>query len=222
MSWHFLQEQAEASWEGFSLDGAPSALLKLIPIAEEYSLLGSEMASFLSFPSGTMCARSMVGHGEDMSISSVGDSRVRDSLRRVGGAGGHQTSGHTCGESSKRLARSTSSSKTSQPNQSSKLPRISTMLVFVVAPQEYPPPAWLRHTDVQGIGWLPTPTKRPTCDCPSMRKWPAHQRLFAHFGPRSLTPSMWEWIMGWPIGWTDLEPLGMDKFQQWFASHGRF
>lgn len=33
-----------------------------------------------------------------------------------------------------------------------------------------------------------------------------------------------EWIehlMGWPTGWTDLEPLEMDKYQQWLSAHGK-
>jgi len=29
-----------------------------------------------------------------------------------------------------------------------------------------------------------------------------------------------EHLMGWPIGWTDLEPLETGKFQQWLCSHG--
>jgi hypothetical protein len=35
-----------------------------------------------------------------------------------------------------------------------------------------------------------------------------------------LTPTWVEWLMGWPLGWTDLEPLAMDKFQQWLEQHG--
>ncbi len=27
-----------------------------------------------------------------------------------------------------------------------------------------------------------------------------------------LNPPWVEWLMGWPIGWTDLKPLEMDKF----------
>ena len=38
----------------------------------------------------------------------------------------------------------------------------------------------------------------------------------------SLNPPWVEWLMGWPIGWTDLQPLVMDKFQQWLHSHGVF
>lgn len=30
-----------------------------------------------------------------------------------------------------------------------------------------------------------------------------------------LNPDWVEWLMGWPIGWTDLKQLEMDKFQQW-------
>ena len=36
----------------------------------------------------------------------------------------------------------------------------------------------------------------------------------------ALNPPWVEWLMGFPIGWTDLRPLAMDKFQQWRHSHG--
>lgn len=32
-------------------------------------------------------------------------------------------------------------------------------------------------------------------------------------------PEFWEWMMGWPIGSTALQPLGMDKFRQWQQQH---
>lgn len=34
-----------------------------------------------------------------------------------------------------------------------------------------------------------------------------------------LNPNWVEWLMGWPIGWTDLKPLAMDKFQSWLKAH---
>ena len=37
-----------------------------------------------------------------------------------------------------------------------------------------------------------------------------------------LNPNWVEWLMGWPIGWTDLKPLEMDKFQQWLQQHGEY
>ena len=36
----------------------------------------------------------------------------------------------------------------------------------------------------------------------------------------ALNPTWVEWLMGWPVGWTDLKPLEMDKFQQWLNKHG--
>jgi hypothetical protein len=39
--------------------------------------------------------------------------------------------------------------------------------------------------------------------------------------PGGLLSADWsEWLMGWPIGWTDLKPLATAKFQQWQLSHG--
>ena len=35
-----------------------------------------------------------------------------------------------------------------------------------------------------------------------------------------LNPTWVEWLMGWPLGWTDLRPLEMGKFQQWQQQHG--
>ena len=37
----------------------------------------------------------------------------------------------------------------------------------------------------------------------------------------SLNPTWVEWLMGWPLGWTDCAHSGTDKFQQWLRSHGR-
>ena len=37
-----------------------------------------------------------------------------------------------------------------------------------------------------------------------------------------LNPTWVEWLMGWPLGWTDLKPLEMDKFQKWQKLHGRY
>jgi hypothetical protein len=35
-----------------------------------------------------------------------------------------------------------------------------------------------------------------------------------------LNPQFVEWLMGWPIGWTALQPLAMDKFREWRRQHG--
>jgi len=35
-----------------------------------------------------------------------------------------------------------------------------------------------------------------------------------------VNPQFPEWLMGWPLSWTELCPLGMDKFQLWLQRHG--
>lgn len=37
-----------------------------------------------------------------------------------------------------------------------------------------------------------------------------------------LNPEWVEWLMGWPIGWTELKPLEMAKFHEWQQQHGGF
>jgi len=36
----------------------------------------------------------------------------------------------------------------------------------------------------------------------------------------TLNPTWVEWLIGWPLGWTDLKPLEMDRFLQWQQQHG--
>ena len=35
-----------------------------------------------------------------------------------------------------------------------------------------------------------------------------------------LNPTWVEWLMGWPLGWTDCAVSATVKFQQWYDSHG--
>ncbi|MDP9917026.1 hypothetical protein J2W24_002677 [Variovorax boronicumulans] len=35
-----------------------------------------------------------------------------------------------------------------------------------------------------------------------------------------LNPEFVEWVMGWPIGWTDVAPLATDRFREWLQQHG--
>jgi len=42
------------------------------------------------------------------------------------------------------------------------------------------------------------------------------------FPSGSLNPEWCEWYMGFPGGWTGLEPLETHRFRQWLLSHGEF
>jgi len=61
---------------------------------------------------------------------------------------------------------------------------------------------------------LPTPTARDWKDtgkCPS--ELARHSPPLAVHAGGKLSPLWVEWLMGWPIGWTDLNPLETDKCQ---------
>jgi hypothetical protein len=68
----------------------------------------------------------------------------------------------------------------------------------------------------------PTPTahnaKETNAPSESERNTPT---LAAQAGG-ALNPMWVEWLMGWPIGWTDLRPLETDRFQQWQQQHSEF
>ena len=40
--------------------------------------------------------------------------------------------------------------------------------------------------------------------------------------PMRLNPEWVEWLMGWPLGWTDLKPLATDRFREWQQQHSPF
>ena len=40
--------------------------------------------------------------------------------------------------------------------------------------------------------------------------------------PTTLNPNWVEWLMAFPIGWTDLKPLATDKYRRWLQQHGGF
>jgi len=67
---------------------------------------------------------------------------------------------------------------------------------------------------------LPTPTchnsKEGAYPAEFTRKTPT---LATHVGGK-IHPMFTEWMMGWPLGWTDLKPLEMGKFQKWRQMHG--
>jgi len=44
-----------------------------------------------------------------------------------------------------------------------------------------------------------------------------HAVMASDHGP--LNPEWVEWLMGWPIGWTDLKPLEMARFREWQQQH---
>nr|AKH46945.1 DNA methyltransferase [uncultured marine virus] len=62
------------------------------------------------------------------------------------------------------------------------------------------------HIAAPDYGWLPTPTTKANQTAPSMQKHPSCRNLTGLIGHGPIHPEIWEWAMGLPIGWTELEP----------------
>jgi DNA (cytosine-5)-methyltransferase 1 len=70
-------------------------------------------------------------------------------------------------------------------------------------------------------GYLPTPTVQDSKNNggPSQMRRESPPLNAVVGGP--LNPEWVEsFLMGWPIGWTDLQPLEMDKYLKWRHWHG--
>ena len=233
MSWHYLQEGEEASWEGSSLDGAPYALLRLLPTHGESCSQDKEMAS---------CQRSLFGmtsehltgdHGADTAMSSAPGSHAHPLVSLESERLMSQTK--TCGlKPSASFAKydpSTSCWRTYQASffnptgtctpYSDSWPRAGMTVDGITYPRQPLVPI-IREI---ASGLLPTITAQTygtnqggaAGRVGKVRM--SLQSMATQRGGR-LSPSFVERMMNWPVGWTDLEPLAMDKYQQWYASHG--
>lgn len=72
----------------------------------------------------------------------------------------------------------------------------------------------------------PTPTAMTRSGGAALCKWGgsrSREKLRTMVTPEELNgplnPEWVEWLMGWPIGWTDLAPLGTDRFHEWKQHH---
>lgn len=242
MSWHFLQGQEAASWEGISLDGAPSALLKLMPSPEECSLLANGTECSRPFQSGTTCERSTGVPGRVRLTLCQVDSPARtyqSPAAEKDSMGSEADCGPKCPESFARFDPNSFSWKTRQhllhggfAEYSESFPRWGSMRngeCSALAPL-------VPHIHGRGCSWWPTPVMtdhkrgkgspahrlangRAVVDRPSKSRFGATLPDILGGTPN---PTWIEWLMAWPENWTACESLAMDKFHAWRQAHGGF
>jgi len=241
MSWHFLQEQEVASWADTCLDGAPDALLKLIPTPALSCSHDSETASFRDFQCGMTLQRSMGSPGAATSMLCQADSLARTSATadiNWASKANEADSGEKCPGSLAKYDRATSSWRTSQRCFIEGWARFSEIW-----------PRWGLMRD--GVCWDAQISAARNPENAS-GLWPTlkasdgdqYSRNFAYFERRQkvapdlpvmvalktppteagfygrLNPDWCEWLMGFPVGWTKLGSLEMDRFLSWLQQHG--
>lgn len=77
--------------------------------------------------------------------------------------------------------------------------------------------SWVQIIYGKDFGYLHTPTCTANFAATSMQKHRSCRNFIQVFGKPS--PMNYEHLMGWPIGWTDLKPLEMDKYRLWRQWH---
>jgi len=219
MSWLFSQALAVDCLRLYSLAGKQSALSNWIGIADVFSH-SDKMMDYSPFSRYGMTFVPLTvdrGVAELMLYLEASLAKHLAPLRQDGTT--PTIFGLKCSESWQMLLPGMSLPKTSAPKPLTK--RVMTLSRWVTKPTQFPcqRKTWVLTTHGSGIGCLHTPTTKANYCADSMQKWPSCRAWREVFGYP--TPESHEYLMGWPIGWTDLKPLAMDKFQLWHLRHLR-
>jgi hypothetical protein len=235
MSWHYLRVQEEESLQDICLGGELLQPLKSKTTHAEFYCNGKLMDSYLDSLSGTTFVHSMANLGQEKSMSSQEVSHVKTCLQQEKAQDlmeSDQDSGEKWQGSFAKYNPDTHSLRTPQcllfedsTEFCAILPKWGLMLDGEL---------WEQQTLVQSTreiesGLSPTPPPpdnwpTPTTpsgggNCGGSGAYKNAIKNGTHI-PHSINPNLYEWLMGWPIGWTDLKPLAMGKWPFVPQQHG--
>ena len=231
MSWLFSRalvvECLGASFSG----GAPSALWSQTLTLQACWLPDKTTARSPRFPSGMTCGRLTGKHGRDAVTWCLGAFRARTFHLQTDAPPGFRASGQGSGAqwraSFAKWDRVTCSWKTPQlsllgGSESSSVTWPRWGLMQRGACWERITPGHL--TSGTGFGssekrW-PTPTAHNAKEAAHPSEYKRNQPTLAAQAGGKLNPTWVEWLMGWPLGWTDLGVLATGKSRQWQRLHG--
>jgi hypothetical protein len=69
---------------------------------------------------------------------------------------------------------------------------------------------------------FPTPTAHNSKETNAPSEAMRNEPTLASIAGGHLNPMWVEWLIGWPLGWTDLRPLETDRFHAWQQQHGGY
>jgi hypothetical protein len=235
MSWHYLRVQEEESLQDICSGGELLQPLKSKTTHAEFYCNGKLMESYLDSLSGTTFVHSMANLGQEKSMSSQEVSHVKTCLQQEKAQDlmeSDQDSGEKWQGSFAKYNPDTHSLRTPQcllfedsTEFCAILPKWGLMLDGEL---------WEQQTLVQSTreiesGLSPTPPPpdnwpTPTTpsgggNCGGSGAYKNAIKNGTHI-PHSINPNLYEWLMGWPIGWTDLKPLAMGKWPFVPQQHG--
>jgi len=228
MSWLFSQALVEEFSEGISLDGKPSALLSGNLIPQAYCAPDKTKAFSRLSRFGMTFAPLTANRGEELLTLYLAGFPAKTSVP-LGGGGESPAADQDFGKKWFGLLGkydpSTHSLKTAQCSlfedlkpSSVTLPRWGLMRTGEL----YQRQTLVRHILENASGLWPTPTAHNAKETNAPSEAFRHEPTLASRVGGHLNPTWVEWLMGWPVGWTDLNPLAMDKFPLWQRQHSDF
>ena len=230
MSWHYLQGQEEESSEAICWDGE-----RFVPSSGQttlggYCLPDSETESYHDSQSGTMCRPLTESRGEAELMSSAEDSPAK-TFQQPEKVQESTAQDLECGSTWQG-----SFARWDHDSYSWKTPQCSLLEGLDEFSETWPRWGMMRNGEClevtrlpvrsceKGYGYLPALTKADSLGTgkkrfrgsPEFRGGKTIEGLrTSSIDPQYIHPDFAEWLMGWPIGWTGLPPLGMDRFQFW-------
>ena len=235
MSYTYLQEQGEVSSAGCFSDIPQSVLLNLNLTAEKSYSNGNETESCQSSQFGMMSAPSTATRGKEKSMLSAGVFLAKTSHQQEKEPGSQENEADSGQKWPGSLAKFDLNTHSWRTHQCLLFEDLGESL------ETFPNWGMMRDGELLGLdisadhicekeyGYLPTPNavmfrnhnyNKDLC----IKRSRKHQidicmhSIMYWNGPIKI--EFIEGMMAWPIKWTELKPLEMDKFQQWLQQHG--
>ena len=238
MSYIYLQEQGEESSAACYSDIPQYVLSKLKNIQGKSYCSDNETESCQNFQSGTTSALLTENHGEGKSMSCVEDSHAKTLVQQEKEQALMETEaecGDTWQELSVKYDRDSCSWKTHRCLWDEDLPESSVILPRCgIARNGVCSELAISELGicVKGSGWwLPTICKNESKGA-GRNRWRGSQDYrgakmseglrTCREDPIYLTASFGEVAMGFPLTWTELQPLETHNFRKWLRQHSEF
>ena len=240
MSWLFSQALVEEYSAGACLDGKLCAQLNVMPTQHQFWRNGKTMDALNLSQFGPTCAVLTEDLGEELLTSFLADFRAKTSATAVIKQelkDQEAVSGERWQGSFAKLDLNSRSWKTSQrclieglASFSGTWPRWGLMS----SGECWELPMWEASKPEKGFGYWPTLKAsdgdqfssnisyferrvRVAPDLPVLVALSTPPTEKGYYG--RLNPDWCEWLMGWPIGWTEFGALETDKTQEWLRQH---
>lgn len=220
MSWLFSQALVEEYSEATCSDGTQYAQLNVMPTPHKFSRNDKTMEFSDLSRFGLTCAVLTESLGEELLTSFLEDFHARHLVRHQEVESQRKTCGQKCKGLSQMSSQELSLQRTYPERRS--LEQQLTSLQWVTRPEQLicQRKTWVQTIYGNDFGYLHTPTTKANYSAESMQKWDSARNFVTVFGIP--TPQNQSWLMGFPSGWTGIEPLEMHKFQSWLQLHSPF